>query len=312
MKFHSVFNTAVAAAMATSLLTIAGCSSESTTSTEPVATPALAETASQVMPASAASGSSGNGATTEEVHPHKPGSHGGIIIPIGSDSYHAEAVIEKGGTFRLMMLGKDESRIQEVAIQPVKAFVKAIGDPDATPIELAAVPQDGDAPDMTSQFLGQLPETLQGRQLDVTIPNLRIAGERFRVGFTTVSETHADEMPASLPDAEERELYLTAGGKYTDADIEANGNMTASQRFKGVASSHDMFPKPGDRICPITETKANANFTWVVAGKPYQFCCPPCVDEFVRLAKESEEDLQDPETYVKPATPGKDASSKSK
>ncbi len=45
------------------------------------------------------------------------------------------------------MLGKDETRIQEVDVQPVKAYVKAIGDPNATPIELAAVPQDGDSPE---------------------------------------------------------------------------------------------------------------------------------------------------------------------
>ena len=235
----------------------------------------------------------------EEVHPHKPGGHGGIIIPIGSDSYHAEAVIEKGGVFRLLMLGKDETRIQEVDIQPIKAYIKAVGDPDATPIEMAATPQEGDAADMTSQFTGQLPEALQSRQLDVTIPNLRIAGERFRIGFTTVTETHADEMSAALPDDEERKLYLTAGGKYTEADIKANGNVTASQKFKGVASSHDMFPKQGDRICPITLTKANPDFTWIIDGKPYQFCCPPCVDEFVKLAKEQPDAIKDPDSYIK-------------
>jgi len=237
----------------------------------------------------------------DEVHPHKPGSHGGIIIPIGSDSYHAEAVIEKGGDFRLLMLGKDESRIQEVDLQPVKAYIKAVGDPDATAVELVAVPQDGDSPDKTSQFVGQLPESLRGKQLDVTIPNLRIDGERFRVGFTTVTQTHGDDMPAALPDDEERALYLTAGGKYTEADIKGNGSVTASAKFKGIASSHNMFPKEGDRICPITQTKANPNFTWIVGGKPYQFCCPPCVDEFVILAKESPEDIKDPEEYVKAA-----------
>ena len=67
------------------------------------------------------------------------------------------AVIETTGDFRLLMLGKDETRIQEVDVQPVKAYVKAIGDPNATPIELAAVPQDGDSPEKTSLFLGQLP-----------------------------------------------------------------------------------------------------------------------------------------------------------
>ena len=298
MKSHSVHYLAVVATTAAAIVTIAGCASESPQKTDSPAVPSVAQTPLPSAPTVAASAETG-AKGTEEVHPHKPGSHGGIIIPIGSDSYHAEAVIEKGGVFRLLMLGKDETRIQEVDVQPVKAYIKAVGDPDATPIEMAATPQEGDAADMTSQFTGQLPEALQSRQLDVTIPNLRIAGERFRIGFTTVTETHADEMPAALPDDEERMLYLIAGGKYTEADIKANGNVTASQKFKGVASKHDMFPKKGDRICPITLTKANADFTWIIDGKPYQFCCPPCVDEFVKLAKEQPDEIKDPDSYIK-------------
>jgi hypothetical protein len=99
-----------------------------------------------------------------------------------------------------------------VDVQPVKAYVKAIGDPNATPIELAAVPQDGDAPDKTSQFVGQLPENFGAKQLDVTIPNLRIAGERFRVGFTTVTESHAEEMPGE-PAGRRRAEAVFDGGR---------------------------------------------------------------------------------------------------
>ena len=92
---------------------------------------------------------------------------------------------------------------------------------------------------------------------------------------------------------------MTAGGKYTDADIKANGGVTATQKFKGVPSSHDMFPKEGDRICPVTKTKANPKFTWIVDGKSYQFCCPPCVDEFVTMAKERPEEMKSPDDYIK-------------
>ncbi|MEJ7594334.1 MAG: hypothetical protein WKF77_22590 [Planctomycetaceae bacterium] len=298
MKSHSVHYLAVVASAAAAVVTIAGCTSESPQKTDSPAVPAVAQTP---LPSAAtvAESAETDDKGVDEVHPHKPGSHGGIIIPIGSDSYHAEAVIEKSGDFRLLMLGKDETRIQEVDIQPIKAYVKVVGTPDATPVDMSATQQEGDAADMTSQFVGKLPEEFRGRQLDVTIPNLRIEGERFRIGFTTVTETHADEMPTALPDDEERKLYLTAGGKYTEADIKANGNITASQKFKGVASSHDMFPKKGDRICPITLTKANADFTWIIDGKPYQFCCPPCVDEFVKLAKEQPDEIKDPDSYIK-------------
>lgn len=255
--------------------------------------------ASPSSPSAAGGSPRENDATADAEHPHKPGAHGGIIVPIGADSYHAEAVIEKGGEFRLLTLGKDESRIQEVDLQAIKAYVKIVGEPDATPVELSAIPQDGDAEGKTSQFVGTLPEDLRGKPLEVTIPNLRINGERFRVGFTTATAAHQEDMPAGLPAAEEQSLYLTPGGKYTLDDIDANGRTTASQKFRGILSSHDMRPKPGDRICPVTLTKANPKFTWVIDGKRYEFCCPPCVDEFVKLAKEQPEDVRDPDTYIK-------------
>jgi hypothetical protein len=238
---------------------------------------------------------------TNEEHPHIPGAHGGIIVPIGRDSYHAEAVVEKDGTLRLLMLGADESRIQEVEVQPVKAFVKAAGESDATSIELKALPQEGDSAGKTSQFVGKLPDAAVGIAVDVTIPNVRIGGERFRIGFTTQAEQHDTGMPAAVTGAEEQKLYFTPGGKYTQADIDANGKLSAGQKFRGFMSKHDMNPKPGDLICPVTFTKANPKVEWIVGGKKYTFCCPPCVDEFVRMAKEEPNEVKEPEEYVKRA-----------
>lgn len=242
--------------------------------------------------------SSSESAGLDEEHPHVPGAHGGIIIPIGADSYHAEAVVEKDGMLRLFMLGADETRIHEVDIQPVKAYIKASGETDAVPIELTAAPQDGDTDGKTSQFVGTLPEFALGRAIDVTIPNLRIGNERFRVGFTTAVQVHDSGMPAGVTGEEEQKLYFTAAGKYTEADIKANGNQTASAKFKGFMSKHDMNPKPGELICPVTYTKANPVVAWQVNGKKYIFCCPPCVDEFVRMAKEEPENILEPEEYV--------------
>jgi YHS domain-containing protein len=290
------------------MLAVAGCNQTSPT---PIASPRSesksqhiqvpSDTSPNTTPASTVAVSHTKKAepTAEDDHAHKPGTHGGIIVPIGSDSYHAEAVVEKGGDFRLLMLGKDESRIQEVDVQAIKAYAKVVGQPDAMPVDLTAVPQDGDATGQTSQFVGKLPEELRGKPLEVTIPNIRINGERFRVGFTTATQSHQEEMPAGLPAAEEQALYFTPGGKYTEADIAANGHMTASQKFKGILSSHDMKPKSGDRICPVTLTKANPKFTWTIDGKPYEFCCPPCVDEFVKMAKEEPEKVELPDTFIK-------------
>jgi hypothetical protein len=233
-------------------------------------------------------------------HGHKPSAHGGIIVPIGRDNYHAEAVFATGGVLRLYTLGQDEGKVLEVDAQPLTAYAKAEGQTEAVPFELAPEPQPGDRPGMTSQFVGRLPDGLAGRPVEVTIPTIRIAGERFRIGFKSTTEAHADaDMPAKVADDEERELYLTPGGKYTAADIRANGAVTASQKFKGVTASHDLRPKPGDKICPITMTKANPKFTWVVGGRPYQFCCPPCVDEFVQQAKDKPDEVKDPMEYIK-------------
>ncbi|MFM8477455.1 MAG: hypothetical protein ACKOEO_16865 [Planctomycetaceae bacterium] len=252
-----------------------------------------------VSTASASQTDISSGSASGEEHPHIPGAHGGIIIPIGSDSYHAEAVIDADGKLRLLMLQKDESRVLEVERQPLKAYVKTPGDPSSTAVDLEVAPQDGDSPDKTSQFVGVLPEQLRGRPLDVTIPNLRIAGERFRIGFSTATAEHSDGMPAGVSPGKERELYLTAGGRYTAADITANGNTTPAEKFRGLVSKHDARPKVGDRLCPISGTKANSEFTWIIDGHPYQFCCPPCIDEFVRMAKEEPEELNPPDTYIK-------------
>jgi hypothetical protein len=107
-------------------------------------------------------------------------------------------------------------------------------------------------------------------------------------------------MPEGVSDSAARQLYLTPGGLYTEADIAANQKQTAAQRYRGFRSKHDMNPAAGSYICPITRTKANPQCTWIVAGKEYQFCCPPCIDEFVRQAKESPEAMREPDEYIKP------------
>ncbi len=108
-----------------------------------------------------------------------------------------------------------------------------------------------------------------------------------------------DAMPVGVGADEERALYLTPGGIYTEADIKANGSMTAGDKYKGKMAKHDMKPKAGDKVCPITMTKANPKFTWIIGGKTYEFCCPPCIDEYVLLAKTSPKEVLDPSEYVK-------------
>lgn len=112
----------------------------------------------------------------------------------------------------------------------------------------------------------------------------------------------ANALPASGEkpmSAADKALFLTPGGIYTKADIEANGNASAYRKYASVATSHDAQVKKGDLVCPISETKPNPQLTWVIGGKTYQFCCPPCIAEFVKKAKTNPATIKSPEEYVK-------------
>lgn len=100
----------------------------------------------------------------------------------------------------------------------------------------------------------------------------------------------------TLSEQAERTLYLTPAGAYTRADIAANGTDLPSRRYRGFQAQHDFNPQPGDLLCPITRTKANPACTWIIGGQTYYFCCPPCIDELVRLAKEQPERLSMPDS----------------
>lgn len=110
-----------------------------------------------------------------------------------------------------------------------------------------------------------------------------------------------NKMPAKVVDSAETSLYLTAGGIYTIADIIANGNQTASERFKGFQAKHDFDPQVGDALCPVTRTKANSGCSWIIGGYEYFFCCPPCIDEFLIAAKLNPSDVEMPSFYVQGA-----------
>jgi hypothetical protein len=249
-------------------------------------------------------GSAGNrslasdSSSTVETHAHLPGEHGGLIVPIGHDQYHAEPVFPADGSLRLYMLARDESQILEVERQTLTAYVNQENQFQAVPIELKPAPERDDAPDRTSVFAAQLPEQLQKSAVTVVIPSIRIAETRYRFSFHS-GDQGGSRMPEMVTASAARDLFLTPKGLYTAADIAANGSTTAAEKYRGFHSSHDFNPKPGDSICPVTHTKANPNCTWIVGGKKYLFCCPPCIDEFVKLAREAPDKIKSPAAYVK-------------
>jgi YHS domain-containing protein len=234
---------------------------------------------------------------SESTHSHPPGEHGGIIVAVGPNHYHTEALFTNEGLFKLFTFDHDQTRVMTVPTQKITAYFRTAENTAAVPVALSPTPQQGDPPGQTSSFEGQMPLELLGSPLMVVIPSIQFGNDRYRLTFLTHDE-HDAGMPRKVTDDAERQLYLTAGGKYTTADIKANGSITASQKYRGFISTHDLHPKAGERICPITSTKANPKCTWTVGGKQYWFCCPPCIDEFVKLAKEQPDQIKDPLAYV--------------
>ena len=227
-------------------------------------------------------------------HGHPPGDHGGFIVALGRDHFHAEILFAEG-ELKLFLLGEDESKIVEVETQDIEVYLRPFGDARARKMMLKPSPQKGDTDGHCSMFVGKLPEDLPALQLQVSVPLITIHAERYRFSFSTFEPL----MPSKVSDEQEVELYLTPGGLYTQEDIEANGGQTASQKFVNFVSQHNMSPVKGALICPITETEANAECTWIIGGQEYQFCCPPCIDEFVRRAKEDPNSILPPEKYIK-------------
>ena len=230
-------------------------------------------------------------------HRHTEGRHGGTVVAVGAEHYHVEALVAEGGALRLFTLGQDESRVVTVPKQRVTAYVRTAEVVEAVAIPLEPTPQPGDPPGETSAFAGELPLEFVGARLVVVVPNIQIGEDRYRFSFMT-EDSHPAQMPRKVTDEAERDLYLTPGGKYTAADIRANGSQTPSLKYHGFRSTHDLHPAAGEAICPITQTKANAACTWIIDGQRYRFCCPPCIDEFVKLAKEHPQRIKPPEEYV--------------
>jgi hypothetical protein len=265
------------------MIVFAGCSNQ------PAAPPPLAS-ASQP-------GSTGKSAE----HGHQPGQHGGLIAEFGMDRYHAEVVFEKGGVVKVYTLGKETTTVQEVDQQTLSAHVQTEEGGESLPVELQAQPQPGDPPGKTSLFVGKLPPDTAGKPLTLA-GQIRVDGQRYRFRVEARAADHGEEsspMPRPPDAVKLKELYSTPGGKYTAEDIAVNGTLPAKDKFRGIVSKHNARPAVGERICPISMTKANPQFAWIVSGKVYQFCCPPCIDEFIRMAKETPEEILEPEEYFK-------------
>ncbi len=229
-----------------------------------------------------------------EDHAHEQGEHGGIVFSVGDAHYHGEAVFAEG-EFSLYMLDHDQFRVLEIEEQNIETFMRPFGDAKAFKVILEPRNQSGDSEGKSSRFVGALPADLPAKPLYIVFPSITVDGSRYRFSFSTQEAI----MPTKVTDAEEQELYLKPGGLYTEEDIAANKSQTASQRYVGFKATHDNNPKPGDPICPISLTVANPKCSWIIGGQEYTFCCPPCIDEFLKKAKTDPSSIEPAKRYVK-------------
>ena len=110
------------------LLLLVGCSTSTPTASSDSAKPETREPPAAASATDVASGSTGG----DEEHGHKAGAHGGIIVSLGRDSYHVEAIVTSTGELRLYTLGNDESRVVDVESQELVAYVKPAAGSDST------------------------------------------------------------------------------------------------------------------------------------------------------------------------------------
>jgi hypothetical protein len=90
----------------------------------------------------------GKAAGGHDDHDHGAGPHGGAIVELGADEYHAEVVVDtKSHALRVYLLGPDAK-----TATPVAATEVTIKTEDNQSLSLKAKPQDGDVAGKASLF----------------------------------------------------------------------------------------------------------------------------------------------------------------
>jgi hypothetical protein len=231
-------------------------------------------------------------------HDHPPGPHGGTVVAIDrGNRFHAETIFDAAGVVHLYTFGRELSEPRPVLARTVCAAVRGHGDgPDEHAVMLRPRPQPDDPPGTASRFVGRLPPAAWRPHLRLVVWSLRVEGERFRFEIDAAGAPF-DEGSAAKAIAAEAALYSTPGGKYGADDIRANGGRAAAEKYRGERPAHEDRPAAGDRVCPVSLARADPRFVWVVGGREYLFCCPPCIDEFVAAAKERPDEVKEPEFY---------------
>lgn len=232
----------------------------------------------------------------EHDHPDK-GPHGGPLAD-WDDTYHGELVVDHDAkTVSVYILDDKAKKAPEVDAARFTKVNVSVPAADKLVVELKHDPKksgaDGIAFIGSNDFFGKK-EKFTAEVTCVVVDDKGKNPKPFRdkVDYDP-KEVGDKKKSASL-----REYYLKPGGVYTAADIEANGNMPATEKLVGIVHKEQAALKSGDKICPISKKKAQPECSWVVQGQKYEFCCPPCVDRFVRYAHDEPGKIKDASAYV--------------
>ncbi|MFO0809222.1 MAG: hypothetical protein U0746_11395 [Gemmataceae bacterium] len=232
-----------------------------------------------------------------EAHP-TAGPHGGLLVEWGDEEYHVELVFEpKAKQATAYVLDETAAKSKPIAASSLTLELKL--EPPVT-VKLDAKSEASDPAGQSSRFTGThdalgTDKPLEGT-LSATVGTTPYSG-KFKQKAGGSARHHG--MPAGVGGTPaEKELFLNPGGIYTVSDIRANGDTVPSVKYRGISWPHEDDLKPGDKVCPVTANKADSRCQWIVNGQNYQFCCTPCLDKFVKWAKESPEKVKEPGAYI--------------
>ncbi len=232
-----------------------------------------------------------------ESHGHPPGPHGGAVVAIDRDNrFHAEAVLDGAGFVRLYLFGRELTEVRPVVARTVCAAIRGHDEQGDFALMFRPEPLETDPPGTASRFAARLSPALWRGHLRLVVWSVPVEGERFRFEIE-LTPSPTDEATVAKAEADEAALYAAPKGKYLADDVRTNGMVPASRKYRGERPAHNDRPTPGESVCPVSRARTDARFVWVIGGKEYLFCCPPCIDEFVATAKERPEEVQEPEFY---------------
>src|SRR5262245_65014013 len=228
---------------------------------------------------------------------HGIGPNGGVIFDLGA--FHAEVLVnpdERQAT--VLIMTPEDNRPARIASDGLTLTTKESRTRDGKVVPrftVQLVPQARGADGTASKFMGRDAALATVADFEGAVAGL-INGKPGLGEFTLTK--HGDVPVGVSGTSAERDLFLTPGGIYTTADIKANGSTVPSQKFRDVSWPHDDDLKPGDKVCPVTANKADPRCNWIVNGKKYEFCCTPCLDKFIKWAKQDPNKVKEPDSYI--------------